>query len=1150
AKYLGHQQQEEFQQQQLTLRPLFFEVPLPEWDAPTPLFVGRMWLLESIASCLGMKLHHTSSRPPSLAASICEEMPIPSSGNMSHSKGQSLSTSTTSRHAQVQCSSQKNSSLNNDANSVVIVGGPGTGKTALLLQLVESSCFGRRRDLPDQHPCSGSHPHGADEGCHLNLVSEKLRALAYHVVAYHFCQVFLELSLEILFFMLALQGCSTCEDSNSICIILVDGLCEAEYHRPDFGPSLGSFLAAHSQRFPKWLRLVVTARTRLANTVLAKDLPYNRISLDDLATNENLQRDLVEYIHFRAHHSPTIRANLLLASPSTHPQPPTSSPNAQLNMAACGEGSAAVARFAQHLLNLSAGSFLFTKLTLDLIERGHLVTKSSSYKVLPLNVAQIFQLHFNLRFHTVRAFERVLPILSVILASLCPPTLLEVFYAVNALRVDRFLSWDEFLTRFKSLSGFVVKRLDETYMFFHPAFREWLIRREEGDSTKFLCDPRIGHLGVALRLTRLQSPLEGETLIELGHHILKAHPYRGLTLRWPLCSRDLQAAWVGGVAADPSASLASLRNAYTPNVKVSRLLLLAGASPSACADGPRGKEPLLCISSQRGDVEFSSLLLEFGADAGAEGPLGCTPLSIAASMGHERIVTALLHTRGPRAGAGRIDLEGKCPLVHAALGGHTGVISILMSSDWVMGSTDGREVSLEEASAQALVAASAEGHTELVEYLVDICGVNPNVVDGLSGESPLTAAVSHGRHSTASALLMRGASITLANSKGMPPLVAAVAGSSSAVIRPGTMCSIVELLMQVGGASMEQKDSCGRTALIHAASHGHVSLTRLLLEKGEKLFSGCSIHVEDKEGLSALGWACLRGATSTARILLDAGAQVQKADASGRTPLHLAAAAPLAQNSGASLVQASDFIINWFIVLLLLERGAVLEGVDAMGLRPLDRAVGTRNIPAVHCFLRRGARLGPATWAMAAGKPDVTLILLNKLLEDGNVLYKKGRLQEASHRYRYALKKCPTEDDACLTVEGFWSAEESEDSSPTKLRELFDSVRVHLMLNLSRCTRKLGEYVEAVKLAEGVLRLRPDSYEAHYARAKAKVDLGDMEGALSDIEEALRVVPPSNREARRVLMRVHEELQAEACPKQITSRDPCVGENVEGLLEE
>lgn len=93
-------------------------------------------------------------------------------------------------------------------------------------------------------------------------------------------------------------------------------------------------------------------------------------------------------------------------------------------------------------------------------------------------------------------------------------------------------------SRFQMLSGFLVKRLDNTYMFFHPSFREWLMRRDEGESTKFLCDLRLGHAAIAYRLSRLQAPLDGDKALELGHHILKAHVYRGVAPCWP--SRDLQ----------------------------------------------------------------------------------------------------------------------------------------------------------------------------------------------------------------------------------------------------------------------------------------------------------------------------------------------------------------------------------------------------------------------------------------------------------------------------------------------------------------------------------------------------------------------------------------------------------------------------------
>lgn len=52
------------------------------------------------------------------------------------------------------------------------------------------------------------------------------------------------------------------------------------------------------------------------------------------------------------------------------------------------------------------------------------------------------------------------------------------------------LDWEDFMQRIDNLSVFLVKRRDGTRMFVHPSFREWLIWREEGEKTKFLCDPR------------------------------------------------------------------------------------------------------------------------------------------------------------------------------------------------------------------------------------------------------------------------------------------------------------------------------------------------------------------------------------------------------------------------------------------------------------------------------------------------------------------------------------------------------------------------------------------------------------------------------------------------------------------------------------
>ena len=53
----------------------------------------------------------------------------------------------------------------------------------------------------------------------------------------------------------------------------------------------------------------------------------------------------------------------------------------------------------------------------------------------------------------------------------------------------------------------------------------------------------------------------------------------------------------------------------------------------------------------------------------------------------------------------------------------------------------------------------------------------------------------------------------------------------------------------------------------------------------------------------------------------------------------------------------------------------------------------------------------------------------------------KCRLRDAAHRYQYALKKLPTEAD--------------DDDVFDSDRNTFSDLRVILMLNLSRCKRKL-----------------------------------------------------------------------------------------------
>ncbi|XP_044761328.1 protein TANC2 isoform X3 [Coccinella septempunctata] len=1041
---------------QLTLKPLFFEVPLQE---PDPLFIGRHWLIKEIEDVL------VSTNP-----------------------------------------------------GILLTGNPGTGKTAFILQLVQYSCFGRRKD--HFHISANQNMNTIESSVcpqsiyyQIDLVMERIKQLSNSVVAYHFCQAdnnntclvpdFIHslaaqlcqapqlaayrdhlLSEQHLQSALSLKECianpdvalvrgileplTNLEKSGKIknvnYIILIDALCEAEYHRPDHGDTITTFLMKHIPSFPSWLKVLATIRTQLQD--IAKHLPYSRISLD--SCNENIQKDMLNYINFRLQNSPSIQNNIIAST------------SGKLE-----SESVSLHKFSQHLLNLSKGSFLHTKLTLDLLERGHLVAKSSGYKVLPVSLAQIYLLHFNLRFPTIRSFEKVSNILSVCLAALYPLTLLEIYYSVNSLSMENFTTWSDFLQSFKLLSGFLIKRLDNTYMFFHPSFREWLIRRDEHENNKFLCDLRSGHAAIAFRLSRIQAPLDAEKTLELSHHILKAHVYRNIQTA-DLSSRDLQAFWISDSSSNTSDSICHMRNMYSPNVKVSRLLLLAGASPNSITTF-LGNAPILCMYANEGIVPMVSLLLEFGADVELANSQGCTALSLAAAKGHCDIVKHLI-AAGAR--PGHPDTAGNCSLVHAARNGYLNVVSYLIACDWSLDSID---VQLAEAAQQALIAAAGQDHLEIVEFLLDMAEVGIDVPDTITGETALTIAATNGCNDACSVLIARGARLNIPNKRMLAPLHLCVKEGHWA---------IAEKLLQ-HQASIEQADKTGKTALMYAASEGFVGLIELLLDKG------ANIHKEDSDGLTAFCWALLRGRQLAVQCLIERGAKINHTDKMGRTPLDLAA-----------------YQGNSTTVQLLLDKGAIIEHVDINGMRPLDRAIGCRNVQVIHCFLKKGAKLGPATWAMAAGKPEIILILLNKLLEDGNILYRKNRLREAAHRYQYALKKFPPDEQGGNT-------------------QAFNQLRINFLLNYSRCRRKLNETDEAIELANEVLSMKPESYEAYYARAKAYLSLSNYEQALKDVKEALKLSPLQNMQIRKVLVYLRDEINSKLNnPGQLPKKDFTVSVDV------
>uniref|UniRef100_A0A3Q3R6T6 TANC1/2-like winged helix domain-containing protein n=1 Tax=Monopterus albus TaxID=43700 RepID=A0A3Q3R6T6_MONAL len=79
---------------------------------------------------------------------------------------------------------------------------------------------------------------------------------------------------------------------------------------------------------------------------------------------------------------------------------------------------------------------------------------------------------------------------------------------------------------------------------------------------------RSGHTLLAFWLCRQEGKLNRQQMLELGHHILKAHIYKGLSKKLGVSSSVLQGLWLSYSTESLSPALSSLRNLYTPNIKV------------------------------------------------------------------------------------------------------------------------------------------------------------------------------------------------------------------------------------------------------------------------------------------------------------------------------------------------------------------------------------------------------------------------------------------------------------------------------------------------------------------------------------------------------------------------------------------------------
>ena len=349
----------------------------------------------------------------------------------------------------------------------------------------------------------------------------------------------------------------------------------------------------------------------------------------------------------------------------------------------------------------------------------------------------------------------------------------------------------------------------------------------------------------------------------------------------------------------------------------------------------------------------------------------------------------------------------------------------------------------------ALCLASVLGHVEAAQRLLD-AGADIELGDD-DGDGPLGLAAYHRQVALVKLLLQRGANVQ-AHTKGGGSAMAyacqfdaadclremlQAGGDPDAQRRDGlyllylavhnnSMGCIKALLDAGANVSLAIDPNDNETALGQACRKGNASVVDLLL--AAPTASALLIDRADNNGATPLSWACQKGKPQIAAALLRAGADKEKPNGKGGTPLMLClsngsdkghlgcvrelVAAKVDVNRAGStqavpLVRAllADNVPG--ARLLLEAAGARTDVRDAKGLTPLDLMVQTANAKAVRLLIEFGAstELSPQVESKRGRYGDAaSRAECSELLRDPEQVRRQARAKKAEKEAKQAAR--------------------------------------------------------------------------------------------------------------------------------------------------
>jgi uncharacterized protein len=347
-------------------------------------------------------------------------------------------------------------------------------------------------------------------------------------------------------------------------------------------------------------------------------------------------------------------------------------------------------------------------------------------------------------------------------------------------------------------------------------------------------------------------------------------------------------------------------------------------------------ENTLLDAAERGDRAAVQRLLAKGANPNTAGPDGTTAIMWASANDDVELVRALI-----KAGAD-VKLKnqfGTTALTEAAIVGSTRVIDALLKA--------GADPNTKNPEGETpLMAVARTGNVDAARRLLE-AGADVNAKEEFGGQTALMWAAAQSQAEMVKLLASKGADL---NARG--------------VVRQWERKVITE-------PRPKDMNKGGFTPLIYAAREGCVECARHLIA------AGADPDLEDPDRVTPLNMALLNLHFELAAFMVSAGADVNKWDLYGRSPLYMAAdvsTLPVKGSGAMAVIPSEDSVTALEVAKMLLEKGANPNlqlkrrppyrdvpqdrGGDiilAQGATPLLRAARAGDAPFVELLLKNGA---------------------------------------------------------------------------------------------------------------------------------------------------------------------------------------------------